>query len=191
MTEPVFLQDEKVVLVPFEEKFIRDENYLRWLRDYQVMKTINRLDYLRPVSDAEVEEYCRSVMTSKNEVFLAVLAADTRAFIGTVRAHQINWFSRVTDVGILIGDRSYWGKGIGTNALALFCDYLFNRLSMRRLTCGMMANNQGMVRVFEKLGFQREGLLRGQNLFENSYVDHILMGCMREEFIAPASDNKL
>ncbi len=59
-------------LVPFDERHLNSEEYFAWLRDYEVMKTINRLDYLRPVSFAEVKEYCEAVMRSRNDIFLAI-----------------------------------------------------------------------------------------------------------------------
>ena len=54
----------------------------------------------------------------------------------------------------------------------------------RKLTCGIMANNPAMVRVFEKLGFRREATLRRQIPFEGDFLDHILLGCFAEEYDA-------
>lgn len=176
------LKGKLTELRPFEPGHLADPKYIGWLRDYDVIKTINRIDYVRPVSQSEVREYCDHLMTSHNDVFVAVHRISDDAFIGTVKAGNINWRTRVADIGVLIGDKDAWGQGIATDALRTLCTYLFERLDMRRLTCGVMAVNPAIQRVFEKLGFQHEGTFREQDLFEGEYVDHIYLGCLRDEF---------
>lgn len=168
-------------LVPFDDSHLNSKEYMSWLRDYDVMKTINRLDYLRPVSFYEVREYCEGVMRSKNDIFMAIYHKDGNEFIGTLRV-KIGWETRTADVGIMIGEKDYWGKGIGTDAVSTICGYLFERLAFRRLTAGLMGVNLAMLRVFERVGFQREGVFRMQDYYEGKYVDHIYLGCFREEY---------
>jgi len=170
-------------LVPFGEEHLNDPRYLAWLRDYEVVKTINRLDYVRPVSFAEVREYCEGVMRSPNDIFLAIVARKGERFIGTLRVSQINWHTRTADIGILVGDRDFWGKGIATDAISAVGRHLLERLGMRRLTAGLMSVNPAMKRAFEKLGFRVEGVFRKHDRFEGEYVDHIFLGCMKEEFL--------
>lgn len=176
------LQGAKCYLVPFEVNHMNDEEYLGWLRDYDVVKTINRLDYLRPVSFEEVRRYCESVMQSPQDIFMAIHEVASERFIGTIRASRIDLVTRTADIGILIGEKDVWGKGFGTDAISTLAEYLFDRLCLRKLTAGLMAVNPGMLRVFEKLGFRQEGVFREQDYFEGKYVDHIYLGCFRDEF---------
>lgn len=169
-------------LVTFQDRHLHDENYLGWLHDYDVVKTINKRDYLRPVSFAEVERYCTQLMESPTDRFFAIHHARDDAFIGTLRVSKIDRETRTADVGILIGNKSYWGRGVATDAISTIGVYLFDRLGMRKLTAGLMGINLAMLRVFEKVGFQREGVFREQDLFEDRYVDHIHLGCFRQEF---------
>jgi RimJ/RimL family protein N-acetyltransferase len=179
----VFKLEGKVsYLVPFDEQHMNSEEYLNWLRDYDVVKTINRLDYLRPVSFAEVRNYCETLIESENDIFLAIYEKKDDLFIGTIRAGHIDWHTRVADIGILIGNKSYWGKGIATDSIHTLGNYLFDKLGLRKLTAGLMGVNPAMLKVFEKLGFQQEGVFRKQDLFEGEYVDHIYLGCFRNEF---------
>lgn len=168
-------------LVPFVEAHMNSEDYFNWLQDYEVMKTINRLDYLRPVSFAEVKGYCETVMQSQNDIFLAMYERKDDLFIGTIRI-KIDWYTRTADVGILIGNRNYWGKGIATDSIFAVSTYLLNKLGMRKLTAGFMEINGAMRRVFEQLGFRVEGVFRKTERFEGQYVDHIYMGCFKDEF---------
>lgn len=149
------LEGDKCALVPFSAEHLHDAAYLGWLRDYDVVKTINRLDYLRPVSFEEVKRYCEAVMQSPADIFVAIHALEPDQFIGTLRVSRIDRVTRTADVGIMIGEKAFWGRGVATEAISLACDYLFTCLGLRKLTAGLMAVNPGMLRVFEKLGFQQ------------------------------------
>lgn len=177
------LTGKTTTLVPFGDEHLNSPDYLSWLRDYEVVKTINRREYLRPVSFAEVKEYCDQVCSSPTDIFLAIHFTEGDKFIGTARSSQINHVTGTADIGILVGDRDYWGKGVATDSLSLLAEYLFDRIGMRKVTAGMLAPNLAMRRVFEKLGFHPEGVIRKQDLFEGQYVDHIYLGCFKDEFI--------
>lgn len=176
------LEGKKCNLAAFDEWHLNSKDYLRWLRDYEVVKTINRMDYLRPVSFSEVKSYCETVMQSKNDIFLAIYDKEDDLFIGTLRCAKIDWYARTADIGILIGEKNYWGKGIATDAIATLSRYLFEKLALRKLTAGLMDVNPAMLAVFKKIGFKEEGHFRKQDRYEDGYVDHIYLGCFREEF---------
>jgi [ribosomal protein S5]-alanine N-acetyltransferase len=176
------LEGEKSYLVPFEDKHINDDNYMNWLRDYEVVKSINRLDYICPIDFDSVKEYCTNVIKSQNDIFLAIYFKEEDRFIGTIRINNINWYTRVADIGILIGDKNYWGKGIAKDSIFAVSKYLLETLGIRKLTAGLMDINPAMQKVFEKLGFKVEGIMRKTDRFEGKYIDHIYMGCFQEEF---------
>lgn len=170
-------------LVPFTEKHLNDKNYLKWLQDYDVIKTINRLEYVNaPVKLAQLKEYYQEVSNSKTNIFLALYFKKEDRFVGTVKVGKINADTKCADVGILIGDKTKWSRGIATDAIHTICVYLFEGLKMRKLTAGAMAVNPAMIKVFEKLGFKQEGVFRKQDKFEDTYCDHIYFGCFRDEF---------
>lgn len=187
-TDPVELTGSTIRLETFQDKHLHDEAYLGWLRDYDVVKTINRRGYLRPVSFAEVERYCSEVMASPTDLFFAIRHFPDDVFVGTLRVSRIDSETRSADIGILIGDKAYWGRGVATDAIGTIGAYLFDRMGMRRLTAGLMSINPAMLRVFEKVGFQREGVFREQDLFEGRFVDHVYLGCLQHEFRRPLND---
>lgn len=170
-------------LKTFDETHLNDPEYLKWVRDYDVIKTLNKTDYLRPVSFEEVKQYCNNLMQSTEDMFFAIHDKETGVFIGTLRVSRINWHNRVADIGIMIGNREYWGKGIASDAINTICQYLFNQCGLRKLTAGFMAINPAMEKVFSKMGFKSEGTLRKQDYFEGKYVDHLHVGCFSNEFL--------
>lgn len=182
------LRGQLTYLKAFDESHLNNPDYLCWVRDYEVIKTLNKIDYLRPVSFEEVKKYCMLLMQSINDMYFAIYDIATHRFIGTLRVSKINWTSRVADIGIMIGNKEFWGKGLASDVICLISQYLFNKCGLRKLTAGYMAINPAMGKAFSKAGFVQEGVLREQNYFEGKYVDHIHMGCFLGELQDP---NKL
>lgn len=180
----VDLFGEKCRLRPFEAKHLKDPLYLGWLRDPEVVKNLNLPHYLEThVSFNQIAAYCHSIWNSPDDIFYALHLASNDTFIGTVKAGHINWYAGTADLGILIGSRKLWGKGIASEALSLLASHLFEKAKLRRLTAGVMDTNPAMIRVFEKLGFQREGTFRQQDRLGDAYIDHIHLGCLKDEFL--------
>jgi RimJ/RimL family protein N-acetyltransferase len=168
-------------LKTFDDTHLHNPSYLQWVRDYEVIKTLNKTDYLRPISFEELKKYCYTLMQSPHDMFFAIHTIENSLFIGTLRISQMNWRNRVADIGIMIGNKDYWSKGIASDAIQIICYYLFNQCGFRKLTAGFMSINPAMGKIFENLGFKKEGILREQNYFEGKYVDHIYMGCFSNE----------
>jgi len=178
------LYGEKCRLRPFKATHLEDPLYLGWLRDPEVVKNLNLPHYLETrVSFSQISAYCHSIWNSPNDIFYALHLANDDTFIGTVKAGHINWHAGTADLGILIGLRKMWGKGIASEALSLLASHLFEKAKLRRLTAGVMDTNPAMIRVFEKLGFQREGTFRQQDRLGDAYIDHIHLGCLEHEFV--------
>ena len=78
-------------------------------------------------------------------------------FIGTIKVGSINNFSRTCDIGIMIGDKTEWGKGYAQDSLKVVCNYLFQKLLIRKLNSGTMSINQPMIKTFLNLGFKKRG----------------------------------
>lgn len=181
---PARLEGRLCWLEPFGEAHLRDPDYLAWLRDYEVIRTLNLPSYWEPVPFAEVERYCRALMASANDRFFALHDKADGRFVGTLRAGHIDWLARTADIGVMIGRRERWGRGLAKDAIAALCRWLFDDVGLRRLTAGAMAINPAMIRVFERLGFRREGVMRQHDrLREGGFCDHVYLGCFRDEFM--------
>jgi len=170
-----------IVLRVFNEENLNDNNYLRWLRDITVASGIGRLDYLLNKSFEEVESYIRMLLNSKNDCLFAVYSEDE--FIGTSKLGHIDWRTGVSDVGLMIGDGEYRGKGLSKEIVYLTARYGFDVLSLRKLSAGCYSSNIAMKKCFEQVGFKLEGELREHLLSNGSYVDHLLFGCFRDDLI--------
>lgn len=97
---------------------------------------------------------------------------------------RIDWPNGDAMLGILIGERDYWGKGYGTDAVRLMLQFAFCELNLRRVTLGVNGDNTRAQRAYEKVGFRKEGTMRGEVLREGKRIDSYFMGILREEWLA-------
>lgn len=86
-------------------------------------------------------------------------------------------------VGIGIGEREFWGRGYGTDAMRLCLQYAFTELNVHRVSLGLMDYNPRALRSYEKAGFRLEGRTRGDIRRGGKYNDSLWMGILREEWL--------
>jgi len=177
------IQGKKVRLEEFTDKHLFDPKYYAWMQDREVVETIGRPEYLAPFPFCILEDYVINVKSSDNAYFFALYLKDNNQFIGTVKLGSIDWKSRTADVGILIGEKTCWGKGIAKDAVFTASDYAFRSLGIRKVTGGCIATNTAMHRCFERLGFTREAVLRKKVPFRDDFVDHYLYGVFPDELV--------
>ncbi|WIM92669.1 GNAT family protein [Actinoplanes oblitus] len=73
------------------------------------------------------------------------------------------------------------GRRIGTRAQLLLCRYLFAHTSVHRIEAGTQPENVAEQRALRRLGFQREGLLRGAEFRDGAWCDIVVFGLLRGE----------
>ncbi len=95
-------------------------------------------------------------------------------------------FAATAELGITIGDKGYWGKHYGREAIILLLDYGFRLLNLRRIYLRVHARNERGVRAYRACGFVEEGRLRQHVWSNGAYDDLLYMGVMRDEWSPPA-----
>jgi len=103
--------------------------------------------------------------------------------IGTIGLNHIDWRSHTAELSwFLIGEVKYRSWGYGTEAVFLLLDYAFNHLNLNKIGLYTMALNEGARAVYQKMGFQEEGVLREQKFKNGQYIDVHIYGLLREDF---------
>lgn len=165
---------KKLVLRAITTKDI--EVLRKWINDAAVCRGLMR--HL-PVTDFEHRAWFRDLKKDKNQVYFAIELKKNKKYIGNVGLRNINWKDRNGSFFIYIGDKKCWGKGCGTEATELFVDYCFNKLNLHKVCLSVAAFNKGAVRIYEKAGFIREGVLRKEYYCDGKYHDVIRMGIIK------------
>lgn len=154
------------------------QKYLDWMNDPEIVSTIGRFEYLMPVTQQDLVDYVNNV-DRKNTMFLSINFQDD--FIGTLKVYAINQLYRSAGIGIAIGDKNYWGKGIASEVIKIIKEYLFETMGLERLHAGYYETNKGMEKAFLKNGFEIEGTLRKHIYTGGRFIDHKLVGCLKEK----------
>jgi RimJ/RimL family protein N-acetyltransferase len=156
--------------------------YARWERDSEYHRLADS-DPARLWSEKTQKEWIEKRFSPERTNYfpfsIRTLAEDR--FIGD-SALPVDWTSRNAMLGIVIGEREYWSKGYGTDAMNLLTQYAFTELNLHRVTLGVLAYNKRAVRCYEKAGFKVEGSLRGEIFREGQRTDGVYMGILRSEW---------
>ena len=174
-----FIAGSQVYLRPLERADLNDR-YLGWLNDPEVTRYMESGTF--PTTLEDLEGFYKEVTSSQNQVILAIVDAKSDQHIGNVKLGPIHWIHRQGTFGILIGDKKFWGKGIGLEATRLMVEYGFNRLNLRRIDLGVFAEHESAVRCYEKAGFKPEGTMREALFQAGEYKDRLCMGLLRSEY---------
>jgi RimJ/RimL family protein N-acetyltransferase len=103
--------------------------------------------------------------------------------IGSVDLGGLDWICGNAWVGIGIGEREYWGKGFGTEAMNLILDFAFGYLNLKRVSLTVFEYNQRGLKSYRKVGFKEEGRMRQWMQRGGERFDLIFMGILREEWV--------
>jgi len=114
-------------------------------------------------------------MRQEKNFFLKIHSLDQNRYIGTMTGYLAREHGTV-DIGILLGNRSAWGKGYGAEAWKLVMDELLNLEYVRKVTGGTMRCNTAMVKIFKKTGMQLEATRPMQELLNGVPQDILCYG---------------
>jgi RimJ/RimL family protein N-acetyltransferase len=156
------------------------EHSLAWRNDPAIRDA--QLGYPFPVT-VEMEERWYSDALSGERRDRVCFAVETKegALAGFVHLTGIDWISRVAGFGITIGSKQLQGRGIGTEATECVVRYGFETLNLERIWLEAPASNERAIRLYEQVGFRREGVLRGHAYAAGRRQDVVVMGMLRGE----------
>ena len=140
-------------LVHIREKEIEDiADEYSWRTDEE----LSRLDATRPLTMSydDFFRYSKEEMKFPNYKSKK-LALDTKdnIHIGNVMYYDYSISNKQTELGIMIGDKDYWGKGYGTEAVQLLLEYLFSVLNLKRVYLHTLSWNYRAQASFIRAGF--------------------------------------
>jgi RimJ/RimL family protein N-acetyltransferase len=172
------LEGEKIRLRPVEEGDL--PHFVAWLNDTDVRYWL-AMSESPPLTLESEQEWYREMKDDSSSVVWCIESSEGRP-IGDVGLHGIDKTHQRAELGLFIGDKTLWGRGVGADAIRRVLRYAFGQLALRRVQLHVDEDNLRALRCYEKCGFVREGLLRGHRLREGKPVNEVLMAVMRDEF---------
>jgi RimJ/RimL family protein N-acetyltransferase len=170
-------RDETVALSLLQPEAVSDA-YIGWLNDPEINRYLE--SRFQPQDRASVEAFVAAMLASERDLFLAITDRALGRHVGNIKLGPIDRAHGLGEIGIMIGDRAAWGRGIGARAINLIVGIARHELGLRRLTAGCYASNVGSRKAFEKAGFAVEAVRPAHYLLDGAPEDAVLMGRLVE-----------
>ena len=167
-----------------EEPEFRAKHEARWNRDTEFHRLADG-DPAELISEKKIKEWGEKSVEDgfKPERYsFSIRALSDDKLIGFLGL-WLNLIHSEVWVGIGIGEREYWGKGYGTDAMKLAVQYSFLELGAQRVSLGLHAYNPRALKSYEKAGFRLEGRTRQDIQREGKRSDSLWMGILRDEWL--------
>ncbi len=137
-----------------------------------------------PRSANRFETVLADVNKSDTAFMFAIRLHHTDDLIGVIDLDSILWASRVCWLAIGIGEAAYRGQGYGSEALGLALRFAFHEINLHRLQLSVFSYNARAIRLYERLGFTREGVLREFLHRDGQRFDVFIYGLLAREWEA-------
>lgn len=131
-----------------------------------------------PYTTVDADAWFGFVESQQPQLDFAI-AVEGRAVGGIGFTPLAGVFRRTAGFGYWLGE-AYWGRGIASEAATAMAGYGLQALDFARLEAGVFAWNPASMRVLEKAGFVKEGVLRRSVLKDGELIDRVLYARLRE-----------
>jgi len=170
------IQGSQVRLRALEPEDLPD--YHRWLNDPEVVRY---LKLYAPLSMPDEEAWYQEVRDDSSQMVFAI-ESEAGQHIGNLSLMDLNWKDRSAELGIVIGDKSQWGKGYAQDATRTLLALAFGEMNLNRVYLRVFAEHEAAINAYRKCGFVEEGRLREEIYADGRYHDMLVMAILRREF---------
>ena len=174
-----------LVRLSVENPLNEAEAFIRWNRDSEYHRLLDSDAYQpRSLKQAQAWFEERAEKQDPNDFLFMIRTLQEDRLIGFLALWGTQWNHGSCTASIGIGEREYWGKGYGSDAMRLGLAYAFSELNLSRVSLSVLDYNQRAIRSYQKVGFRREGTIRQYVLRDNQRWDVHHMGILRSEWLA-------
>lgn len=163
------IKGEKVRLRILEREDLKKT--VKWFNDFEIVQPLERSPFL---TIEQEEEWYSNIIKNENILVLA-METDKGEHIGNIALNLIDYKNGHAVLSMAIGEKDFWGKGYGTNAVKTLVNYAFEELGLHKIYTHIIGSNERSLKLFEKCGFEREGVLRDWYFSKGKYHNRIIM----------------
>lgn len=154
--------------------------YHEWRNDIEVMQFTN--PSLDVFTYADTENFVKSITESNNSRSYIIEDIEANKPIGVTSLINIDYGNRNAECIIDIGDKNYWSKGFGKEAFRLLLDFAFNELNLHKVYLRVFSFNERAIKLYQKLGFYKEGELEEQFYRNGAWQNVVFMGLLKRNY---------
>lgn len=152
---------------------------VKWLNDDEISSGIT-ID--GPVSLAKTQAWFQKVILDDTKRHYVIVDSETDVPIGITGLVNIDFRNGKAELYIAIGNKSYWGQSIGSEALQLILEYSFNYLNLNRIYLYTNIANVRAQRFYKKNEFVKEGVLRQHKYHKGKLEDYVIFSILKIEW---------
>lgn len=130
----------------------------------------------------QVQRYFEAKSQDSSRLFQLIALKSSDEVIGDIELQDINGFNRSAQLRIAIDTSQHQGKGYGTEAILLMLEHAFGVMNLHRIELNVYSFNERAIHVYEKIGFQKEGIQRDALYYHHKYHDSVIMGILEDEY---------
>lgn len=148
-----------------------DMVYVRWLQNTQVNKYLEAR--LENISLNSQKNFVANILESTDTCLFGIFVEDNK-MIGTIKIGPIDYKTKSAEIGLVIGEPDYWGKGYGTKAIEMMCESFFEKEFLTTITAGVYSGNIGSRKAFENNGFVSEKYIQNSEITINGELQQVI-----------------
>ena len=159
----------------FDEKDIPYK--VKWINDKRNNKYLH---YDLPLREDKTLVWFKNIKDRVDRVDFTITYNDEP--VGLIGLINIDRKNKKAEYYICLGEEKYKGKGIAYAASKLLIDYAYNKLHLNKIYLYTEKNNNQAQRLFEKIGFKKEGLLVNDLIYNGKKIDRYIYGLIFEDY---------
>lgn len=172
--------------ISFGEYCIRSYEYsdqkalVKYADNYNVSKLL-RDQFPFPYTAEMAEMWLVHACNQDPESNFAI--ASEKELIGAIGIHlqeDVNRFS--AEIGYWLGE-PFWNKGIISQALKLFTEFVFTNFELNRIFANVFEGNDASEKVLLKCGYKKEATLQKAVFKEGKFIDQYIYALLKDEFL--------
>ena len=173
-----------LVRLTTEDSQVLAEAMSKWRRDSEFHRLLDS-EMAMASSVKGTKSFIEKYLEKENPdlIFFTIHTLEEDRLIGFIGLDGLQWTPGDAFVFIALGEREYWGKGYGTDAMRVILRYAFTELNLHRVSLDVFEYNPRAIRSYEKTGFRHEGRIRKSLSRDGQRADDVWMGILREEWL--------
>jgi RimJ/RimL family protein N-acetyltransferase len=162
---------KKTILRLLEKRDLKKS--LAWLKDPSVNMYLSQ--NFREYDEIKEQKWFEFIKSSNNDIVFAIEDIKKNLHIGNCALHKINWEKGCCEMGIMIGDKDYWDKGYGSDAIKSIIKLSLSVLRLKNIVLNVYSYNKRAIKVYKKLGFKVIQIQNKEHFYDGKFWDTLVM----------------
>lgn len=154
-----------------------------WRKDPDIMNSLGGNHFF--ISELREKIWVENKsMGDNSEIYMAICMRKDQKLIGYTSINSIDLRNSSAEWGgTIIGDKTYWGKGIATKAAEMMLEYLFAQYPVHKCYVYCLAEHAVTIKMLTSLGFSQDGVMRDHIFKNGEYKSLLVFSILREEYL--------